>query len=92
MTVQQHKKRIHQLPCIVCFKMGMEQSTPTVLHHPESIRDENADFGGVALCDEHHKLLHAMSRRSFHTLTKLTEFDMLALTIRMMDREGMMRG
>lgn len=86
--VSDHLSRLHKLPCVVCTKMGVEQDTLTVAHHLESIRDENADYAAIAICDFHHKLLHAMSRRSFEMQTKLTPIDLLALTVKAMETEG----
>lgn len=90
MTARDHLSRIHDLPCVVCTKRGQEQTTRTVAHHLESIRDENADYACVALCDSCHKTLHAMSRRTFQMQTKLTDIDMLALTIREMEKQGLL--
>lgn len=85
-----HLDRLHDLPCIICEKMGMKQTTPTVAHHLEVVRDENTDYAAIAICDDHHRMLHAMSRRSFETLTKLQPVDMLALTIKQMDKAGLL--
>ena len=84
-----HLARLHRLPCIVCTKQGMTQTSRTVAHHLEVVRDDNADYAAVAICEDHHKLLHAMSRRSFEMQTKLTPIDMLALTIKALDDAGL---
>ena len=55
-----------------------------VVHHPESVRDEMSDFGGIPMTDYWHKTLHKLSRRGFETRTKLSELDMLCWTIKLL--------
>lgn len=55
-----------------------------VVHHPESVRDEMSDFGGIPMTDYWHKELHRLSRRGFETRTKLSEFDLLCWTVKLL--------
>lgn len=76
---------LHALPCVVHrYLYEKPQTSPTVVHHIESVRDANSDYAAVALCDDCHKQLHNMSRRGFERHTKLSDIDLLALTIRAM--------
>lgn len=80
-----HLSELHELPCVVHrYVYAKPQETETVAHHLESIRDVNSDYAAVSLCDDCHKQLHSMSRRGFERFTKLSEIDLLALTIRAM--------
>jgi predicted class III extradiol MEMO1 family dioxygenase len=77
--------KIHELGCVVCSHMGVEQSSITEAHHVESVRDSNADFATVALCIDHHRGkngVHGLGRRGFVTRYGLTDIDLLALTVK----------
>lgn len=87
MNAQEYLRRVHGLPCVVCPRIGKTQITPTVAHHVESVRDELSAYATVAICDECHKLLHHMSRRGFASFTKLTDVDLVALTIKAFAKE-----
>lgn len=83
MNAKDHLADLHSLPCIVHrYLLDAPQVTRSVAHHLESIRDSNSDWSAIPLCDDCHKQLHSMSRRGFERFTKLTELDMLSLTIR----------
>lgn len=92
MSARSHLARLHELSCVVCTHMGMTQSTPGVAHHLESVRDEHSDYAAVAMCDSCHKSLHRLSRRGFESRYKLSPIDLLALTIRELDKRGMIGG
>ncbi len=78
-----HLSDLHALPCVVHrYVYAKPQESPTVAHHLESVRDANSDYAAVSICDDCHKMLHNMSRKGFERFTKLTELDLLALTIR----------
>ena len=91
MSAKSHLARLHELPCVSCTSVGLRQDTPTVAHHLESVRDSDTDWSAVALCDSCHKRLHSLSRRGFELATKLTQIDLLALTIKAMDKAGMIK-
>lgn len=84
-----HLDRIRSIPCVVCMELGLGE-TPSEAHHLESVRDGNSDYAAVPLCTEHHRGatgVHGLRRRGFEAMYKLTEIDLLALTIR-----GIVRG
>lgn len=94
MTAKNHLKRVHAVPCVVCEHMGMTQETPTIAHHVESIRDDASDYAAVALCQDHHQYsgfgVHDLSRRGFEMRYKLTELDLVKLTLKAIDDAGLM--
>lgn len=82
---QAHLSELHEYPCVIHkYVYAKPQESRTVAHHLESIRDANSHYAAVSICDDCHKLLHGMSRRGFERFTKLSEIDLLALTIRAM--------
>lgn len=86
-----HLERIHSIPCVVCVHMGMAPTWPTEAHHLESIRDGHSDYAAVSLCTEHHRGktgVHGLSRSGFEARYKLTPIDLLALTIKALEKEG----
>jgi predicted metal-binding protein len=92
MSAKAHLSRVHELRCVVCVHMGMRQETPTTAHHVESVRDNVSDYAAVALCHNHHQGpngVHSLSRRAFEMRYKLTDVDLIALTLREMDRCGL---
>lgn len=80
-----HLSDLHSLPCVVhMYLHDKPQESETVVHHLESVRDVNSDYAAIPICDDCHKMLHSMSRRGFERFTKLSDLDLLALTIRAM--------
>ena len=70
---------VSSLGCVVCG------ARPVSVHHIEDVRDENSDYATVALCHEHHQGsqgVHHLSRRGFEMRFKLSQLDLLKLTIR----------
>jgi hypothetical protein len=91
MSAKAHLERVRSLRCVVCATMGVIQSDPTEAHHVESVRDGLSDYATVALCRSHHQGpngVHGLSRRGFEMRYRLTDIDLIALTIRQLDREG----
>lgn len=83
MNAADYLKALHELKCVVHENiLGTPQKSHTVVHHPESVRDENSDFAGIALCDDCHQELHRGSRRGFEMRYKLSPLDLVALTIK----------
>lgn len=80
-----HMGRVKRLRCVLCAELGLTQSSPTDVHH---IREGQ---GGaqraphrltVALCQEHHVGRSGIhGDRSALRLAKVTELDLLALTL-----------
>lgn len=92
--MSKHLERVHEIPCIVCVHMGLPQSWPVHAHHLESIRDELSDYASVPLCEQHHtgiNGLHTLSRRGFEVRYKLSPIDLLALTIKALEKNGNLR-
>ena len=48
--------RLHDLPCVVCEKMGIEQTTRTEAHHliGYGIGKKASDALTIPLCSKHH--------------------------------------
>lgn len=78
--------RVAGLGCILCRELGYGQ-TPAEVHH---IRDGQgaaqraSDYLTVPLCPEHHRGnagLHGLGVRGFEARYRLSELDLLALTI-----------
>ena len=89
----QHLKRIRALPCVVCTLMGLTQTTETESHHLESVRDDFSDYSAVPLCVDHHRGangIHGLSRRGFYNRHKLSDIDLLGLTILAFKKEGLL--
>lgn len=85
MNVKQYLAAVRASPCVVCTLMGVEQSTPTEAHHVENVRDEDSDYATVSLCVDHHRgvgSVHGLSRKVFAMRYKLTDVDLMALTIK----------
>lgn len=85
MTSKEYVARIHDLPCVVCELMGAAQTSPTEAHHIESVRDEDSNYAVAALCYDHHEGpngVHGLSRRGFSTRYKLSDIDLMALTVK----------
>lgn len=93
MSAASYLERVRGCRCVVCMVMGMTQSTPTVAHHVESVRDGASDYATVALCHDHHQGsqgVHTLSRRAFAMRFGLTDIDLIALTVRQLDRQGVL--
>ena len=91
MTARDHLERVHEIPCVVCVKMGLPPKYPVTAHHLESVRDELSDYAAVALCEDHHQGtngIHGLSRRGFEMRYKLSELDLLKMTLYLMDKAG----
>ena len=87
-AAKRHMDLLHQLPCVVEFRLtGQLVYADIVVHHPESARDKWTDFSGIPMQDWRHKQLHRLSRRGFERATKLSELDLLATTLYMI-QEG----
>lgn len=83
---ERHMGEVAQLPCIVCaLKLGA--LTPAEVHHVEHGK---SDFLTVPLCPEHHRGasgVHGLHVRGFTLRWKLSEWDLIALTIEMLTRK-----
>lgn len=53
-----HLARVRSLPCIVCQRNGLDQTTPTEAHHIRAsvgMGQKAGDHEAVALCASHHR-------------------------------------
>lgn len=87
MNAQAWKELVSAVPCVVCTKAGIEQAERTTLHHPrkdKGIAQRASDWLVTALCWEHHMGrtgIEGLGIRAFEQRYKLTEMDLLAMTI-----------
>lgn len=83
---QRHLNRLAGLGCILCRHLGMGE-TPAEIHHPRTgagMSQRQPHWLATPLCAEHHRGpsgLHGLGTRAFERRYRLTELDLLALTI-----------
>lgn len=90
MSAKAHLERVRSLPCVICNMMGVPQSTQTAAHHVESVRDGVSDYATAALCFDHHQGaqgVHTLSRRVFAMRYECSDVDLIAMTLRLMDKQ-----
>lgn len=82
--------RVAGIGCILCRHLGYGQTAAHV-HH---IREEQgaamraSDYLTVPLCPEHHQGatgIHGLGRRAFERTYRLTELDLLAMTLEVLE-------
>lgn len=86
-----HLERLHAIPCVVCVHLGLPHCWPVHAHHLESVRDHLSDYAAVPLCESHHTELHRKSRRGFEMAYKLSELDLMKLTLKLLEKNGHLR-
>lgn len=83
--------RVKSLPCVLCSLLGQPQSDITEAHHIRTghgMGDRASDFLTVALCVECHRGTHGFhGTKALMKIAKLSELDLLAETIRMLDEK-----
>ena len=88
---RRHMGRVAELGCVLCRHLGFD-GTPAEVHH---IRDGQgaaqraSDFLTVPLCPEHHRGgtgLHGLGTKAFERTYKLSELDLLAMTVEALGR------
>lgn len=78
--------KVARVPCVLCKHMGLGQS-PSIVHHMKfgtGASDRASDFLTIAVCPEHHVGsggIHTLKERGLYLRYKLTELDLLAMTI-----------
>lgn len=93
MSRNTYMSRVADLGCILCRHLGYGE-TPAALHHireGEGMSQRASDYMVVPLCPEHHQGksgLHGLGTRGFETRYKMSELDLLALTIEALHRKG----
>lgn len=89
-AAQRHMGRVAALGCILCRHLNWGE-TPAQVHH---IREEQgaaqraSDFLTVPLCPEHHTGatgIHGLRARGFERRYKLSELDLLAMTLELLE-------
>lgn len=90
MSRRDYLERVRSVGCVVCRFMGTPQKGPTYAHHVESVRDDLSDYATAALCYLHHQGgqgVHTLSRKVFAMRFGLSDVDLIAMTVRLIDRE-----
>lgn len=73
--------------------MGMQSPKEVEANHLESIRDALSAYATVPMCHDHHQGpngYHGLRRRGFEARYKLTDIDLMALTLKLLEREGLL--
>ena len=82
--------RVKSLPCSLCSLLGQPQSGVTEAHHIRTghgMGDRASDFLTVALCEDCHRGTNGFhGTKSLMRIAKLSEMDLLAETVRQMDK------
>ena len=87
MNSSKYKDKIASLPCVVCRHLG-ETGGAVSLHHVregQGMGQRASDYLVVPLCFEHHQGpggIHGLGTRGFEARYKLSELDLLAMTIK----------
>lgn len=88
MTAKEYKDRAAALGCMACRLLGYGE-TPASLHHvreDQGMSQRASDWLVIPLCKEHHQGKNGIHGHGFESLTKLTEMDLLAETIKALFR------
>lgn len=86
---KRHMGKVAEVGCILCRHIGAGQ-TPAEVHHLKEecgAGQRQSDFLTVPLCPEHHRGnqgIHGLGRRAFERTYRLTELDLLAMTLEAM--------
>jgi hypothetical protein len=84
--LKKYLNEVADLGCILCLHLGYGP-TPAQLHHPRNAAgggERASDWLVIPLCPEHHtgnSGLHGLGGSGFYTRYKLTEWNLVALTI-----------
>lgn len=87
---KRHMGRVAQVPCVLCTYLGQGQSQSEVHHIREGhgASQRASDWLVCALCPEHHRGasgVHGLGTKGFYTRYKLSELDLLAMTLEAME-------
>jgi hypothetical protein len=87
-----HLGRVKALRCVLCTELGMTQQGTTEAHHIRAGQggaQRASDWLAVALCEDCHRGPRGIhGDRSRLMQAKCTELDLLAWTLRDLDKEG----
>ena len=82
---QRHMGKVAALGCIICHRLGYDQ-TPALVHHIRTgigIGKRASDFDTIPLCQEHHAGMtgiHGMGRKAWERHHGVTELELLQET------------
>lgn len=82
-----HMGKVAGIGCILCQHLGFSHDTPAEVHHLREGRgasQRGSDWLTVPLCPEHHRGnggIHGLGRKGFEMRYKLSELDLLAMTM-----------
>lgn len=82
-----HMERVAGLPCVLCQHIGAGERYGVQVHHireGQGAAQRADDMLTVALCEPHHQGplgVHGLGRRGFERQYKITELDLLAMTL-----------
>lgn len=91
--IKRHMSAVADLGCILCRHLDYGR-TPPELHHPRGAAgggQKASDWLVIPLCPEHHRGnsgLHGLGSGGFFTRYKLTEWDLLAMTLETLAKES----
>jgi hypothetical protein len=91
-TAKTHFSRVAALGCVLCRHLGMG-ATPAQVHHireGQGMGQRANDFLTAPLCPEHHQGasgIHGMGVRAFERQYRLSELDLLAMTIEQLEKQ-----
>ena len=83
--------KVKELDCALCTLLGQGQTSVTEAHHIRTghgLGDRASDYLTVALCVDCHRGTHGFhGTKALMKIAKLSELDLLAETIRMLDEK-----
>ena len=83
--------KVAELGCILCQHLGLG-ATPANVHHireGQGMSQRASNFLTIPLCPAHHQGnvgLHGLGTKAFERTYRLSELDLLAMTIEQLDR------
>lgn len=82
MSLEDYVERIHELPCVICWKK-LGQKVYGVHAHHVGEASERSDWALAPLCHEHHEGatgVHGLRRRGFDRFWKTNDIELLGWT------------
>jgi len=87
----QYIGKVKQLECVLCSLLGQPQTSVTEAHHIRTghgLGDRASDYLTVALCVDCHRGTHGFhGTKALMKIAKLSELDLLAETVRLLDEK-----
>lgn len=85
---RQYMDKIASMHCICCYAMGNRNDQPVHVHHireGQGMSQRASNFLTIPLCPECHQGKNGVhGNRSYMNIAKVTELDLLAMTIERM--------